>query len=571
VRYIGDVRWLIWGGFFATAVVACATGNKVDPPDPTGTGGATSASSSVGGASGGAGGEGGSSGELGSACDDGTACDSGFCADGVCCASECTAICATCDGSGQCVGHPAGMDPEQECLGATCDGAKACDYAAHRWSRGFGDLVEEQAGDVAVGPNGEVVLVGSYYGTIDFGGGPLTATIGQDIYVAKLDALGNHVWSKSFGNVDMNPSGFFGSQFPGAVTLSSTGHIFITGVFSQDITFGGPTLEANSLDLFIVELDENGDYVQSKVFYASSPNGTQRIGNDIAVDASGNVLVTGMFTGDINFDGTVVDDGAIGANRSTFVVKLNPSLTTLWAGSHGSSGSEDIGRAIVASVNNEVVVCGSMTGSMSFGAINLTTTGPRDAFLARFDTNGNALWAKRLGGLGADRCRGLVALNGGDVAMVGSFEDTVSFGGADLVSLGGSDAFVVRLTGAGNEVWSKALRGPGSDEAFSVARGSQDSVLVSGGFAATLSTGADFLTAEGPSDIFVARFLESTGAAVWARRYGGAGADMPPVGLSTSSTGDVVITGTLASELSLGGNPIANAGVTDVYVGSWGP
>lgn len=542
----------------------------VDPPDPTGSGGAAT-TSSVGGSVGGAGGEGGSLGALGTTCDEAAACDSGFCVDGVCCRTACDGICAVCDGLGECVGHPPGMDPDEECLGATCDGSKACDYGVHRWSFGFGDLVEEKAADVAVGPSGETVMVGSFIGDIDFGGGVLSATVGQDIYVAKFDAMGNHVWSKAFGNVDMNPSGFLSSQLPYGVTVASNGHIFITGTVAQDISFGGPTLTAQGLDLFIVELDDNGDHVRSKLFYATAQNLTQRIGFDVALDTSGNILLTGRFSGTLDFDGNVLNNG-VGNSQSTFVAKLNSDFITLWASSHGTADSVDEGLAVVPSVNNEVVVCGRMTGDVTFGAINLTTTGPEDAFVARFDANGNVLWAKRFGGVGADACHGMTALNGGDVAITGYFEGTVSFGGDDLESLGGKDAFIVRLTGAGSEVWSRALRGPGDDRGSGIARGPQDTVFLTGRFEQTLSTGAEFLTSAGAGDVFLARMLDTTGAPVWARRVGGMGDDFSPEGLSVdASNGDVVITGTLGGEMSFGGAPIQNSGVTDVYVARFGP
>ncbi len=554
----------------AACIAACAKGSTIDPPDPTGSGGASS-TTSAGGADGGAGGEGGALGALGTECTEANACDSGFCVDGVCCRTACDGICATCDVAGECVGHPADTDPEGECQGATCDGAKACAFGAHRWSYGFGDLVEEEAGDVAVGPNGEVVMVGTFIGDIDFGGGPISATVGQDIYVAKLDAMGNHVWSKGFGNVNMNPSGFLSSQLVYGVTIAPNGHIFLTGTVAQDISFGGPTLTAQGLDLFIVELDENGDHVRSRLFYATSQNLTQRIGYDVAIDASGNILLTGRFSGTLDFDGNVLDNG-VGNFRSTFVAKLDPSFTTLWASSHGTAEATDEGRAIVPSVNNEVVICGLMAGNMTFGAINLTTTGPEDAFAARFDTNGNVLWAKRFGGVGADMCNGMTALNGGDVAITGYFEGTVSFGGDDLVSLGSKDAYLVRLTGAGTEVWSQALRGPGDDRATRVVRGPQDTVIVTGSFAQTLSTGADFLTSQGAGDVFLARLLETTGAPLWARRMGGVNDDVAPEGLAVdASTGEIVISGTLGAEMSFGGAPIQNSGVTDVYAARFGP
>jgi hypothetical protein len=53
---------------------------------------------------------------------------------------------------------------------------------------------------VAVDGAGNVLLTGDFDGTVDFGGGPLTSAGSDDIFVAKLDAQGNHLWSKRFGD-----------------------------------------------------------------------------------------------------------------------------------------------------------------------------------------------------------------------------------------------------------------------------------------------------------------------------------------------------------------------------------
>jgi hypothetical protein len=97
----------------------------------------------------------------------------------------------------------------------------------HLWSKRFGDGDPQHGYSVATDGAGNVVLTGLLYGTVDFGGGPLTSAGGSDIFVAKLDAFGNHVWSKRFGDAS--------TQFGASVAVDSPGNVLLYGT----VDFGG--------------------------------------------------------------------------------------------------------------------------------------------------------------------------------------------------------------------------------------------------------------------------------------------------------------------------------------------
>jgi hypothetical protein len=131
----------------------------------------------------------------------------------------------------------------------------------HLWSKRFGDAVDQRAEAVAVGPNGEIIVAGRFQGTINFGGGALTSSGDGDVYVAKLDPAGGHIWSKRFGS----PVGF--EQAYG-VAVDSAGNIFVTGQFDGTLNFGGGPLTANGAlrDVYLVKLDPDGNHLWSKRF-----------------------------------------------------------------------------------------------------------------------------------------------------------------------------------------------------------------------------------------------------------------------------------------------------------------
>ena len=72
----------------------------------------------------------------------------------------------------------------------------------HLWSKRFGDASTQSANGVATDTDGNVVVTGKIYGTVDFGGGPLTSAGDSDVFVAKFDGAGKHLWSKRFGDAD---------------------------------------------------------------------------------------------------------------------------------------------------------------------------------------------------------------------------------------------------------------------------------------------------------------------------------------------------------------------------------
>ncbi|MCH7666561.1 MAG: hypothetical protein IH936_11615, partial [Acidobacteria bacterium] len=73
-------------------------------------------------------------------------------------------------------------------------------YAQHLWSRRFGDTGLDVGYAIAIDGDGNVIVTGSFERTVNFGGGPRTSAGSSDIFVAKYDAGGNHLWSQRFGD-----------------------------------------------------------------------------------------------------------------------------------------------------------------------------------------------------------------------------------------------------------------------------------------------------------------------------------------------------------------------------------
>jgi len=119
------------------------------------------------------------------------------------------------------------------------------------WSKSYGDAgasaLLATTRQVTADAGGNVILAGKFAGTLDFGGGPL-ASVQEDIYLAKLNSSGAHVWSKRFGDSDNAPN----TQAANGMSADIDGSILLTGLFQGAVDFGcGPLTSAGSSDGFV--------------------------------------------------------------------------------------------------------------------------------------------------------------------------------------------------------------------------------------------------------------------------------------------------------------------------------
>jgi len=281
----------------------------------------------------------------------------------------------------------------------------------HVWSKSFGGPDPDECYAMDVDTAGNVLFTGFYTDTIDFGGGPLPAT-GADVYVVKYDAAGNHVWSQNFG-----PSAFgYGIAFDGS------GNVLLTGSATA-IDFGGGTLSGSGE--FVVKFTTAGAHVWSRRSGAT-------VGQAIDADGAGNVLVTGHFSGGVDFGGGTLTSAG---SSDIFVLKLDAAGNHVWSASYGDVSS-DAGQGIAADDAGNVFVTGSFAGSVDFGGGALASAGALDVFVAHYDVAGGHHWSLAAGDISTDSGRAIAANNEGGAAAAGGFSTSIDFGTGTLSPTG---------------------------------------------------------------------------------------------------------------------------------------
>jgi hypothetical protein len=248
--------------------------------------------------------------------------------------------------------------------------AKFSASGAHVWSRGMGGTGQDTGLSIGVDSGGNVVVTGYFQGTVNFGGGSLSSAGATDIFLMKYSASGAHVWSKRFGGTsDDRGTG---------VAVAGTGDVVVTGFFNATADFGGgPQTSTGGGDIFLAKYSSTGTHTWSKVFGTSYGFGDSSSG--VALDASGNIALTGSILGPVNFGGGPLAESG---GYDIFAAKFSASGAHLWS-KRFLNNYDDHGNAIVMDAGGNIIVVGDFYQGVDFGGGQLLSPGGIDGFLVK--------------------------------------------------------------------------------------------------------------------------------------------------------------------------------------------
>ena len=360
--------------------------------------------------------------------------------------------------------------------------------------------------DIAIDNKGHVYITGKFCGTTDFDPGPgltaLTSSGPCDLYITELDDSGNFIKVKNIGGTYAEVEGQ-------GITLDTDGNIYTTGRFTHTADFDPGTGQSKltslgQWDIFISKLDNDGNYIFAKDMGGIS----DEQGVNMVVDKIGSIYTVGNYTGTVDFDpgsgvfnlpncgysgmgcgfmskldnwGNFVlakqldhnaNDIALDSGNNVLVAgsiayptdyiviyKLDSGGNVIWrnemgtAPSYGSSGS-----SIAVDISDNVYVTGDFSGTVDFdpgpGTYNLTSDGVNmydDVFVSKWDSQGNLVMAKAMGGPLFDQGTDIAVDLQGNMYTTGLFQGTADFdpgpGTVNLISVYDYDIFVSELDG----------------------------------------------------------------------------------------------------------------------------
>lgn len=280
--------------------------------------------------------------------------------------------------------------------------------------------------------------------------------------------------------------------------------------------------------------------------WAKSFGGTATdYGAAVVVDGAGNIVVTGIFSGSVNFGGIPLTSAG---GYDVFLAKYTPAGAHVWSKRFGGTGSEVV-KGIALDSSGNIFICGNLiTGS-----------------LAKFSAQGDPLWT--VGPVAADFVR-IATDSQGNAVVTGDFAapfaTPMNFGGGLTLysQYGAIDAVLAKYSPSGICLWVKGFANSGDSEyGVGVAVDKTDNILVSGYATGRINLGGMDLTNNAYGNVFsfLGKFLP-TGAHVWSRRYGVCNpADF--IGsswcraqtMTVDGNGDAAVAGAFAFHTNLGG------------------
>lgn len=362
------------------------------------------------------------------------------------------------------------------------------------------------------------------------------------------------------------------------------GNIYITGRYvDTNLSIGSFALplrdnQYKNGDTFIAKLDSQGNFLWVQPIggnWGDSANG-------ISLDNSGNIFITGYFVSNTVYfgDGTNLSLQKSGNGTNIFVAKLNNNGNWLWAKKAGDTADMAMGQAIAVDSQSNIYVTGYFQNQIKFPGLtfdyNNTGTyyptlygyGYSDVFVAKMDSSGNWLWAKKAGGAINDIAQSIAVDSQNNVYIAGTYvgnsypntSQVITFGPFTFTrSKQTGKIFIAKLDSSGNWLWVKTTTGMGDDFVSEIVTDNSNNIYAVGSFKSSQGStgfGSTNLTTSGQYDIFVSK-LNSSGDWLWTKKAGGSKWDFG-LGIDADSS-NVYITGFFVGTAIFGNTTLVNS------------
>lgn len=274
-------------------------------------------------------------------------------------------------------------------------------------------------------------------------------------------------------------------------------------------------------------------------------------------DHKGNIYVTGMYRDTVDFDpGVGVMERTSNGDFDIYLSKFSPTGMLLWVNTWGGPDL-DFGDSLATDNSGNVYLTGRFLGTLDFDpgpGYEYRTAENKDAYLCKFNADGELEWVNAWGGPGHEYGFGVCTDNYGNVYVTGNFEETADFdpgAGECLLEANDADVYLVKFDGSGDFLWAKSWGGDDWDFGTDVKVDSYGYVFVTGCFGDTVDFEPGYYTTNRTSggfwDAFIVKY-SSSGSFYWVETWGGKGWDFANA-LAISSFNDVYITGDFQYEV----------------------
>jgi hypothetical protein len=284
---------------------------------------------------------------------------------------------------------------------------------------------------------------------------------------------------------------------------------------------------------------------------------------DVAMSSDGYVYTCGYYNDEAYFDTVHIPQSS--ASKEIFVAKQDEYGNYLWART-ATGGNDDRALGLCVDKDDNIIVTGTFWNYLSFDTVGLAGTSDH-CFVAKYDPQGNVLWAICGGGEGDDHGYDVVTDANGTIYITGFLSNhwappvcTATFGSLPQFTYSDSIAFVACISSAGVWQWVRTFDGCDAERDNDIAVDNQGGVYVVGGFyGANRNFGPVTLSANANSrDIYVIKY-DTNGNFQWVEQVGGYNDDRAN-GITVGADSMIYITGEFRAEVNFGGDTLNNNG-----------
>lgn len=339
------------------------------------------------------------------------------------------------------------------------------------WAKQLGGTSSDAATDIAIDNNNNIYLTGTFFGTADYDPGPGFDTLTYitagpcsfqtpctpDIFIAKYDTAGNHIWARQAGGIN--------NDNPKNLVCDTHGNIFLSGTFVFNITFGigGPVTDTltsiGTNDAFVAKYLPNGNLAWVKQLGGTN----SMVINDLKFDHHGNFVITGGFQGDTDFDwgADTTNLFSTPGTNNIYFAKYDSAANFVFAKNmeHLNAPGQDFGNSVAFDAVDNIYLTGVFYGQncdfdpapTASVLLSSANSNNNELFLGKYTSTGEYIWADRVGDSGGEEGKAL-AIDAQSSVIIGA---TTSSGSSDFdfssststySTAGSNDGVVVKYT-----------------------------------------------------------------------------------------------------------------------------
>jgi len=452
-----------------------------------------------------------------------------------------------------------------------------------QWAEKISGNRDEFAKSIVVDRDGNVYVAGNFTSdTLNFNNGKTVKNslpksdvfTNNEIYIAKYNSSGKCLWTQRIiANTNR-------SHTISDMAIDTTGNLYIIGSFDSITLYFDENITLNSNYngcAYIAKYNSNG-----KCLWAEKIDGKgEDVGLSIALDSSENLYVSGQFISDtLHFNNDISPLLRTGYYADGYFAKYNSNGKCLWAEIIAGEKNDQVNNIVVDVIGNVYISGGTLSSTLNFNNGKLLNlSGFYDGYIAKYNTNGQCLWAEEIAGNGGDDSPTNLVIDGNsNLYIAGWFKcPTLNFNnGVTLTHTGFQDGYITKYNTNGLCQWAEKI--VGNDDQFyihSMDVDQSNNLYVAGRFSCSIIrfNNDKTLNLSFSADGFIAKY-NSNGICQWANKIAGSDGYEEISSLCFDGSNNFYICGDFSSSINFDNNIILtnNNGINkymDAYIAKY--